>query len=242
MNLQDELLRMNKEAPYIGILGATQPEKYSRKQGIAVGSALRAYLEEAKGTLFTGGVDGVGVDVYTGISQFCVDAAVRTGTMPSDRFFVLIPNYYSKSRKGNVFGCSESDSPVPFRVPVAYDALSFLIKRRSVDNVFAGDDLEERRRLVGEVGNVFIVVNGSFGTLDEVQHALRLSKPVITLASTGNAASYLAEIRSGQRNSEAFASEGINFKGLDLEKISVAKNTEEMIEHLKMISLDAISH
>jgi HAD superfamily hydrolase (TIGR01484 family) len=68
----------------IGIIGAASPTKgYDPKTGIELGKKLRAYVGD-KGFVFTGGVPGVGEDVYQGV--------VEASNGGDDRFFVLLPD------------------------------------------------------------------------------------------------------------------------------------------------------
>ena len=67
----------------VGIIGAAAPTKgYSPSLGIELGRRLRTYLKD-KGFVFTGGVSGVGVDVYKGV--------VEASNGQEDKFFVLLP-------------------------------------------------------------------------------------------------------------------------------------------------------
>ncbi|MDD5513070.1 MAG: hypothetical protein PHD09_04830, partial [Candidatus Omnitrophica bacterium] len=67
----------------VGIIGAAAPTKeYSSNSGVELGRKLSNYLGD-NGFVFTGGVSGVGVDVYRGV--------VDTGKGKNDRFFILLP-------------------------------------------------------------------------------------------------------------------------------------------------------
>jgi len=67
----------------IGIIGAAAPTKgYLPQIGVELGRKLRVYLGD-KGFVFTGGVSGVGVDVYQGV--------VEASNGEEDRFFILLP-------------------------------------------------------------------------------------------------------------------------------------------------------
>ena len=76
------------ESPIIGIIGATSPlPGYDSDDAYRMGYELREIVND-KGVLFTGGVSGVGLDVYRGIVDYCVEKDVE------DRFFVLIPDNF----------------------------------------------------------------------------------------------------------------------------------------------------
>ena len=88
-NLENEFAvaetRIKQDYPglRIGIIGAAMPAKgYSPEAGVELGRVLRGYVAGG-GFIFTGGVSGVGVDVYQGV----IDASGGQ----EDRFFVLLP-------------------------------------------------------------------------------------------------------------------------------------------------------
>src|SRR3989344_4806210 len=84
--MKTEEIRTKHEKPIIGIIGATSPLRdYTKEMGIELGYKLRGFLEGKQGSLFTGGVPGVGADVYEGISKYCEENNLE------DRFFVLVP-------------------------------------------------------------------------------------------------------------------------------------------------------
>ena len=121
---------MNKK-PIIGVIGATAPQNdYNRNQGIKVGYKLREAINSA-GTIFTGGVNGVGVDVYIGVMKFCVDH----GNL-DDKFFVLIPQFLT------IRGTQEQ---ISYDTPEAYHVLAALTTKGHLEIVYAGDSMDERR-------------------------------------------------------------------------------------------------
>ena len=92
IDLDKEARRIRKEFKglKIGIIGATAPTReYAHEIGIELGKKLRAYLAN-QGYVFTGGVPGVGEDVYQGI--------VSESKGGDDRFFVLLPEGMSALR------------------------------------------------------------------------------------------------------------------------------------------------
>ena len=56
---------IQRSRPLIAVIGAAKPgPDYTRKKGVAIGYKLREFLGgDRDGTIFTGGVEGVGVDV-----------------------------------------------------------------------------------------------------------------------------------------------------------------------------------
>jgi predicted Rossmann-fold nucleotide-binding protein len=59
-------IRARHASPIIGVIGAAMPEApYARRLGEYLGGLMSVYLQ-LKGTLFTGGVPGVGEDVFNG--------------------------------------------------------------------------------------------------------------------------------------------------------------------------------
>jgi hypothetical protein len=236
-------IRGNKEQPLIAIIGATVPTKeYDRHFGMEVGYLIRQHISPLNGTLFTGGVNGVGVDVYTGVMQYCVDELRRDRTgkkMPDDRFFVLVPSHeYIPCGKG--FGLLEPKYQcVPFEVPEAYHALGAISERKSLDIVTAGDDLAERRQYLAHLADVLVAVNGTDGTLDEALIALQNGKPVITLSYSGGAALSLQTIKISPRaikfSQNITRQFGDSIRDIDTGLIYIASNTAEMIRHLNFL-------
>lgn len=92
-NMVSENMPFIPETPKIVVVGATAPTiSYERADGIDVGYAIRKFLEGRKGSVFTGGVDGIGSDVYAGVLKYCIAEQTRTGKPVDDRFFVVIPD------------------------------------------------------------------------------------------------------------------------------------------------------
>jgi hypothetical protein len=167
MTLED--IAAKYEHPIIGIIGAASPMPgYDSSDGFRLGYWLRD-LVEAKGTLFTGGVKGVGLDVYGGIVDYCNEKGAQ------DKFFVLIP---------------EGDYQ-----PLDYMGISpgnnLRIER-------AGRDMFERRLYVGDIADILIMANGASGTVDEALMGILRGKEVLCLENTGGAAGLFARIKRGE--------------------------------------------
>ncbi len=80
----------------IGVIGATIPARgYSQKIGMELGRRLRRFVGEG-GFVFTGGVAGVGVDVYRG--------ALEESQGKDDRFFALLPEDMDADYEYSAFG------------------------------------------------------------------------------------------------------------------------------------------
>ena len=193
--------------------------------GMKVGYVLRSYVEREEGSIFTGGVEGVGVDVYTGVTRFCIDEGIRRGELLEDGFFVLIPENIE-------VGSKETYRTMKYNPPDSYEALAQLSRRRELDIVRAGANMNERREKVAEVADVIITVNGGMGTLDEAVNALKLSKRVITLPYTGGAARVLDKLRNPIGRRIRLASCGFGDVNVDFDLIIPASSSEEMLAHL----------
>lgn len=181
-----------RESPRIGIIGAASPtEPYSLSQGIKVGYEVRKFLENRAGTIFTGGVEGIGADAYLGIVKYCIDERIRTGKIFDDRFFVAIPNH---AFPDSVTGGKKLTL---FSPPHVYEALARLISKENVDIVRAGSNMYERRLNLASLADVLVVVNGGFGTDHEAHTALKLGKKVIALPYTGGTAELLSLVKEG---------------------------------------------
>ena len=161
------------EHPIIGVIGATSPlPDYDSDDAYRLGYELRG-LVERRGSLFTGGVPGVGIDVYRGIVDYCSEKGVE------DKFFVLFPN-------------TESEPPQE------YFKLAERTKNGALRVERVGADMEERRSYVAAVADLLVVVNGSDGTIDEALKGLYLGKPVISLQTSGGAAEVISRLKKGE--------------------------------------------
>jgi len=161
------------ERPLIGIIGANSPlPNYDSDDAYRLGYELRR-IASKQGTLFTGGVSGVGVDVYNGIVDYCNEEGIE------DKFFVLFP-------EGNI-------KPSP-----EYFDLAKSIKNGVLKVERAGRDFEERRSYIGALADVLILMNGSSGTADEALKGLFLRKPVVCLQNSGGAAEAISKLKRGE--------------------------------------------
>jgi len=170
---------IQRSRPLIAVIGAAKPgPDYTRKKGVAIGYKLREFLGgDRDGTIFTGGVEGVGVDVYEGVLTYCVDIVrKRPGLLPYDRFFVLVPE--------------------DFGVPDFYTRLAALSKTGKLDVIRAGEDMAERRRNLAQEADIVIAVNGHGGSFDEAFIALESGKPLIALSDAGGVSLALSEIKN----------------------------------------------
>ena len=170
MSLEETIDR--HEHPIIGIIGALSPsQEYDNVDGFRIGYELRNIVNNG-GSLFTGGVPGVGLDAYKGIVSYCKEKGVN------DKFFVLVPETIDPTQE--------------------YIDLAKQTKNGVLDIERLGRDYEERRSYLGSVADLLIVVNGSTGTLDEGLKGLLLGKQVICLESSGGAAEFLAKFKRGE--------------------------------------------
>jgi hypothetical protein len=224
---------IGKERPLIAVIGSTQPTQgYSPLHGIGVGYALRGYMEKRSGTIFTGGVDGVGVDVYAGVIKYCLEQSKAGAKIADDRFFALVPQYSFIPAK-RLFSFTEEQQATPFQLPRTYSMLALMTDKGKIDLVTGGTDLAERRRVLAETADIIITLNGSAGTLDEASMALRLGKPVITLPHTRGAATILHMLRDPSFElPQELEVVGAGLDLVDKKLILSASNTTEMLGHL----------
>jgi hypothetical protein len=225
-------VRSRWQSPIIGIIGATIPtEEYTRGMGIEVGYAVREHLSEA-GSVFTGGVDGVGVDAYAGIMKYCIDQGLSKGRLPEDRFFVLIPHYFMMGppRRG-----IRRQARVEYDPPQSYAVLAALSKEGKLSIERAGSTMDERREFVAGIADKLVVVNGGSGTLDEAINALEFGKPIITLPYTYGAASIIALAKKGKISPamrHQLWNSRLSFDNVDLSNILVADSIRDMRKYL----------
>ncbi len=239
IKLEDKI-RSEKEVPIIGIIGSTSPiNPYTRNMGVDVGYELRKYLNDKKGTLFTGGVNGVGVDVYTGVLKYCIENYGKRvlpfkKNIPDDRFFVLVPEememplFHGIFKEENIH--ESSFTKVIYEPPEAYTALAALSSKHKLDIIRAGENMNKRRKYVAKVADALVVVNGGYGTLDEALSLLLEGKPLITLPYSGGAAKELLDIK--ERKIPIAKSHRLPLDKLDLNLINIAHDTSELISNL----------
>lgn len=153
--------------PRIGVIGGTCLSRYNEDLCIAIGAALRMFADK-EGWLFTGGVEGVGLEVYRGIARYSSEHKI------DDRFFTLLP-----------YGST----------PWGYNEIARRLLKKEVKNESCGIDMSERRAAVSRVGTVLIMVEGGDGTWDEASQALRNKTPLISFYKSGGSAAEFAEER-----------------------------------------------
>ncbi|MDO8508806.1 MAG: hypothetical protein Q7S27_03930 [Nanoarchaeota archaeon] len=161
------------ERPLIGIIGAANPlPDYDSDDGYRLGYELREAVNN-KGTLFTGGVPGIGVDVYSGI----VDYSVEKGL--DDKFFILFPEMEMEPSED-------------------YFTLANKTKNGSLRVEKIGKDMGERRSYIAAVADLVVLINGSTGTLDETLKSLYLGKQILCLQNSGGAARVISRFKKGE--------------------------------------------
>lgn len=184
-------IRQRRRSPIVGIIGATSPdaEEYSPLMSILAAQQVHDFCEKHNGSVFTGGVGGVGIDAYTGIAM-----KLRGNPNGDDRFFVLIPSQCQVhfQQHGRVIS-----RLVDYRHPFAYDHLATFIGSKKLDVAVAGRDMEERRRYVAEVADILVLINGSGGTLHESLCGLAKERPVLAISGTGGVADKLIRVKQG---------------------------------------------
>jgi len=160
------------EKPIIGVIGATSPlPDYDSDDAYRLGYELRELVTK-KGTLFTGGVHGVGIDVYRGIVDYSIEKGI------GDKFFVLVPN--------------------GFQPPQDYIRMAGKTKNGVLRVETAGKDMEERRTYLADISNLVVVVNGAKGTIDEALKCLSRGKQIICLENSGGAADVMSRFKRGE--------------------------------------------
>ncbi len=221
-------IKDSKESPLIAVIGASNPkENYEKKMGIEVGYYLKEFFRSKGGYIFTGGVDGVGVDVYTGVMKYCID---KTNNSINDNFFILIPHYFEISDSNHNFLIQETYEP-----PSAYESLGMLSKKGQLDKIIIGIDMEERRKYLAMIADIIVVVNGGHGTIHEAVEGLKNNKPVINLFNTGGATKILKDFDEGRK---------VDLQGIIKKdelnsyknNLHQAKDVNEMINLIKYLS------
>lgn len=228
-------IREGNETPLIGIVGATSPNyrEYTPKMGEVVGYALRKYIAQRKGSLFTGGVKGVGLDVYRGIVSACQPNEKSEGSkVEEDRFFVLVPTDILLSA---IEGEDSKEALyTSYSIPREYEELAKTTKSGELRIVRAGKDMSERRKHLAKVADALVVVNGGLGTLDEALGAIKGRKPVIPIVSTGEVPSLLEAFkRRPNRFRKLVGGMGYSVDNLDRSFIYPVNNALEVISVLE---------
>lgn len=166
-----EILKLEdliKISPKIAVIGAECPtEEYKNQQGMQIGYGLRKIIQSNQGLVFTGGVNGVGIDVARGVVDYC-----KENNTPDSRFFVSFPE----------------------KIAPAEDYFRYLSElNEKLKIIPSGKDMLERRKKLAELADILIVLNGGTGTLDEAEQAYDLGKPLYCLTSSGGAARDISE-------------------------------------------------
>ncbi len=224
---------MNKEMK-IAIIGSTQPGyPYESSYGFNVGYLLTTTLPEAK--VFTGGVNGVGLDVFLG----CV-AASKT-----PNYTVMIPNgVLRRNDSWDKMLDTEDEKFIlePYDLPESYTTVSKITKT-PINIVRAGEHMGERRRALVEACDTFIVMHGSNGTLDEALGAIESGKRVVVIENTGGAAFLLAQKKNntmwkiGGKKSPYYAMSVFvdHLKDEDMKNLFVAATEEDAVELIQNV-------
>ncbi|HLD01195.1 MAG TPA: hypothetical protein VJC39_05630 [Candidatus Nanoarchaeia archaeon] len=232
-------IRAEKKLPLYAVIGATTPIRpYKQNMGAGVGYALREHLEvTGSGTILTGGVRGVGVDVYSGIIKFCNDGYKKAGaegkTMLDDLFFVLVPHLTIET----IFDLEMSNH---YEVPEEYYNLAKLFSDHILDVVRAGGSMAERRNYLAQMADILITVNGSGGTLNEALLGIENYKPIIALSYTGGAAATLNCIKNNKidaRLKKELIRNEIDLYGINTGLITVIDSIEELRVFLRNLEV-----
>src|SRR5947207_839694 len=112
--MKADLIKSQLRGKVIGVIGSTSPTSpYRGHMGFLVGYMLQEMLGD-KNTLLTGGVEGVGVDV------FCGYAAHKS----SGNFVALIPHTVEypvmDEFNGHIFDTKPQYTSVPYALPDEY--------------------------------------------------------------------------------------------------------------------------
>jgi len=232
MSTQEEIQQINQK-PLIAVIGATMPnDPYVSSMGIYLGYALRESLDKHEGTVFTGGVDGVGADVYGGVVRFCFERGMKTSEVPDDKFFVLAPH-------GIVYGELGMERIFHYPIPRSYTLLASLVKENGLTEYRAGQEMGERRKILAEIADVGIMLNGSGGTTDEALQILNHGKRIIVCPYSGGATRALMDLKNDNltRVQRRTRVKRQVLERIDPELIVVADNADEAITALYDVSV-----
>lgn len=232
-----ERIRNSKESPLIAVIGATNPKKdYKEKMGIETGYYLREFIDSRKGNIFTGGVDGVGVDVYAGVMKYCINKIInKKANIIDDRFFVLIPSHLDLVSSHSFLNEISYESS-PYYPPSSYEYFGILTSKGKLDKIVAGKDMNERREYLAMIADIIVVVNGGCGTIHEAIEGLKNNKPVINLFKTGGATKILKYISEDKSRNKHFNGiikrEDLNFNKDLLHQADSISNAVDIIKDL----------
>ncbi|GEM_PF-3434817 len=231
-----ERIRKEHPLPLIGVIGATNPTtQYKKEVGVSVGWILRDFIEISNGSIFTGGVNGVGIDVFAGITKWCIETGLKKGSLPPSKFFVLVPQFDESELE--YFATSPHVLP-KYVPPTTYNVLGVINSEGNLNVVYAGNSMQERREYVGIVPDYVVAINGGFGTLDEAFCSLKANKPVIVMPETGGAARTLIDIKNQllpDKYKLEFIKHKINFDTIDTKLIMPVRNSTEFRQLLEQL-------
>jgi hypothetical protein len=240
------------ESPLIGIIGATVPTNpYYSSQGFNIGYTIREFLQRSPGKVFTGGVEGIGIDAYAGVVKYCVDEGIKTGKIPEDKFFVIIPDNVEY-----LDWATNKKIQTPFFPPETYDLLARFLPRGNLDIIRSGKNMYERRLGLASLADILVVVNGGPGTDHEAYIGLELGKKVIACTPTGGTAKLLESVKNGNYCpqkpkkmkgflQDVFSEENLGknltpepprFESINPNLISLVDSQERLIEELRKLS------
>jgi len=205
-------IRLDYPGPLIGFLGATSPSSgYNPAATFLTSSLLRKKMQ--KGRMFSGGVEGVGVDAYFGAITRCLTEKEKTGVEQDDRFFILIPIQ-------------------PYNPPPAYHYLAQTIGKRGCQIVRAGESMYERRVVLAAVADIGIVFNGGHGTLHEAVVAMNNGVKIIAFEGSGGTADKLCQAeREGEwAQADVYTMQCWKIEITEPSSILVARTPEEAVE------------
>ncbi|MBI4152829.1 LOG family protein [Candidatus Woesearchaeota archaeon] len=247
-------IRKQKKGHLIGVIGATMPSpEYDQDSGVEIGQRLRRYLEGRDGFIFTGGVGGVGVDIYEGVIQECDINGYYSPVKGEcekrfdDRFFVLVPEYDEeimppKSLAQYLGFGGETVLSAPkrliYRPPREYLELGESSSRGCLDIVRAGENMRERREYVAGIADVLVLVNGGSGTLDEAFNAMETSVPLIVMEDSGGAAALICEAKNDTPHwkiKEQLQKRNLSIEYLQEAEIYVCKRPDEISSCLERL-------
>jgi hypothetical protein len=207
---------------FIGIIGSTTPSaSYRPEMGLAAGIASRMALEQlGGGYVYTGGVEGVGVDSYGGVLHYAYNHHVDPkffAIIPETYTFVLNPKAPPKDRKLKTVAYSLPDDYLEMQ-----DLILSLHPERELEEIpafYGGKGMVDRREIIVQIADALVMLNGSNGTLDEAIRAANLGIPLIVCEYSGGAARLLSLLVQGKELPSYLHEE---------EKTKLAKMVEEM--------------
>lgn len=220
-------IKGRERLPLIGVIGSTRPSfPYSSKSGIELGYLLRSYLNEREGTLFTGGVEGVGVDVYAGVIKWELLNPGKIIASRNNRFVTIIPERIDFRKEA-----------IPYTLPRVYSLLANMLGNAAVREIRYGSEMYERRLAIASLGDVLIMCSGGAGTLHEALEALSLGKPVIAIPSTGGTSREISYIKLvGEADEKLMDELGMERgKQIDFSNLHLVGSTKEAIKKLEEI-------